>query len=107
MVRFSSAKSRRPSPRIVLLPLLVSLTAFGADLSPAEQALTGRISARSLEGHLSFIASDALAGRDTPSPGLDIASEYIASQFRRAGLKPLPDGTYFQTAGLAIQEQKL
>src|SRR5205823_1752894 len=46
----------------------------------------------------SFLASDALQGRATPSPGLDIAAEYIAAQFRRAGLEPAGDDGYFQTA---------
>src|SRR5262249_33246951 len=51
-------------------------------------AALARISADSLRGNLSFIASDALEGRNTPSRGLDIAAEYIAAQFRRAGLEP-------------------
>ncbi len=51
-----------------------------------------------MKGHLSFIASDALEGRDTPSRGLDIAAEYIAAQFRRAGLEPAGDDGYFQTS---------
>ena len=57
-----------------------------------------RISAASLRGHLSFIASDSLEGRFTPSRGLDIAAEYIAAQFRRSGLEPVGDDGYFQTA---------
>jgi hypothetical protein len=56
------------------------------------------ISADSLRGNLSFIASDLLEGRDTPSRGLDIAALYIAAQFRRAGLEPAGDDGYFQTA---------
>ena len=60
-------------------------------------ALEG-VSAESMKGHLSFLASDALEGRRTPSRGLDIAAEYIAAQFRRAGLEPLGDDGYFQTA---------
>jgi hypothetical protein len=60
-------------------------------------ALDG-VSAESLKGHLSFLASDALEGRRTPSRGLDIAAEYIAAQFRRAGLEPAGDDGYFQTA---------
>jgi Zn-dependent M28 family amino/carboxypeptidase len=58
------------------------------------------ISAASLRGHLSFIASDALEGRATPSRGLDLAAEYIAAQFRRAGLEPVSGDDYFQTAAL-------
>ncbi len=59
-------------------------------------AALDHISAASLRGHLSFIASDALEGRDTPSRGLDVAAEYIAAQFRRAGLDPVGDDGYFQ-----------
>jgi hypothetical protein len=39
-----------------------------------------------------------LQGRATPSPGLDMAAEYIAAQFRRAGLEPVGDDGYFQNA---------
>jgi len=63
-----------------------------------------RISGDSMRGHLSFIASDQLEGRDTPSRGLDIAAEYIAAQFRRAGLEPAGDDGYFQTAMFASSE---
>jgi Zn-dependent M28 family amino/carboxypeptidase len=82
-----------------LLALLLS-----ADLTPQMQATMDHISAQSLRGHLSFIASDLLEGRATPSRGLDLAAEYIASQFRRAGLEPVGDDGYFQTATLVQRE---
>lgn len=56
------------------------------------------ISPAELEAHVSFLASDALEGRDTPSRGLDIAAEYIAAQMRRGGLKPAGTEGFFQTA---------
>jgi hypothetical protein len=62
------------------------------------QTMLDKISANSLRGHLSFIASDLLEGRGTPSRGLDLAAEYIAAQFRRAGLEPAGDDGFFQTA---------
>src|SRR5262252_940148 len=73
-------------------------------LNPTEQTLLSHISADSLRGQLSFIASDALEGRATPSRGLDLAAEYIAAQFRRAGLEPAGDDGYFQTATLMMRE---
>lgn len=73
-------------------------------LTPQEQLALHHISADSLRGHLSFIASDLLEGRNTPSRGLDIAAEYIASQFRRAGLEPVGDDGYFQTAEMLERE---
>ncbi|MBK5291365.1 MAG: M28 family peptidase [Acidobacteriia bacterium] len=62
------------------------------------QASLNRIKADSMRGHLSFLASDLLEGRDTPSPGLDIAGQYIAAQFLRAGLEPAGDDGFFQTS---------
>src|SRR5499427_8465333 len=74
-------------------------------LNPAEQTLLSHISADSLRGHLSFIASDLLEGRDTPSRGLDLAAEYIAAQFRRAGLEPAGDDGFFQIANWPASSQ--
>jgi hypothetical protein len=84
-----------------------AIVVFAADprLTPEMQAVADHISADSLRGHLSFIASDALEGRGTPSRGLDLAAEYIAAQFRRAGLEPAGDDGYFQTATLTVREQ--
>src|SRR5882672_7867798 len=75
------------------------------EVLPEIRAALDRISADSLRGHLSFIASDLLEGRNTPSRGLEIASEYIAAQFRRAGLEPAGDTGYFQNAGFLSVEQ--
>jgi hypothetical protein len=88
-----------------LLLWIAPLTMLAADLTPQERAVIDRISAESMRGHLSFIASDALQGRLTPSPGLDMAAEYIAAQFRRAGLEPAAGTSYFQTAKLLVREQ--
>src|SRR5947207_8407417 len=57
-----------------------------------------RLTANDLKADVSFLASDALKGRGTPSPELDIAAEFVASQFRRAGLEPAGDDGYFQTS---------
>jgi hypothetical protein len=86
--------------RKILIVCVASAALFAADDDP----LT-RISADSLRGHLSFLASDLLEGRGTPSRGLDLAAEYIAAQFRRAGLEPAGDEGYFQTATVKVREQ--
>src|ERR1700689_1593163 len=83
----------------LLLALLLS-----ADLTPQMQSTMDHISAQSLRGDLFFIASDLPEGRATPSRGLDLAAEYIAAQFRRAGLEPVGDEGYFQTATLIERE---
>lgn len=38
--------------------------------------------------HIQFLASDELQGRNVGSSGYDKAAEYVAAQFRQAGLKP-------------------
>jgi hypothetical protein len=44
---------------------------------------------------IGVLAHDSLAGRDTPSPGLEAAANYIADRFRSMGLEPAGEnGTY-------------
>ena len=45
-------------------------------------------SADRLQQHVSYLASDALDGRRTGTPGANDAARYIAGEFSRAGLKP-------------------
>ncbi|HLF85019.1 MAG TPA: M28 family peptidase [Blastocatellia bacterium] len=100
-------------PRLIrsVLVLCVAACCLSAQQAPPQfritpdvRAMLDRVAADSLRGHLSFIASDALEGRNTPSRGLDIAAEYIAAQFRRAGLEPAGDDGYFQTANFVLAE---
>ena len=52
--------------------------------------------ARYLE-HIKYLASPELKGRGTGAPELDKAAEYIAREFRKAGLDPAgPQKNYFQ-----------
>jgi hypothetical protein len=46
--------------------------------------------------HVQFLADDRLEGRDTGSRGYDLAAEYMADQFRAAGLEPFGTQGYFQ-----------
>ena len=80
--------------------LWLALAAAAACAQPAPTAaqIAGRFTPNDLKADVSFLASDALEGRGTPSRGLDIAAEYIAAEFRRAGLEPAGDDGYFQTA---------
>src|SRR5579872_3241098 len=84
--------------------LLLLLLTFAASLSPEMQTAANHISENSLRGNLSYLSSDLLEGRNTPSRGLDLAAEYIAAQYRRAGLEPVGDDGYFQTATLTVRE---
>lgn len=93
------------------IPLLLALaTSTGAQRqtlqpAPLQQAID-RVSEDSLRANLSFLSSDLLEGRGTPSPGLDIAAEFIASRFRAAGLEPIGDEGYFQIGTSASRGQQ-
>src|ERR1700722_142883 len=101
----------RLAPIVLILLVLACLPSLAQEKPPVSPlaadrvAALDRISSDSLKGHLSFLASDLLEGRDTPSRGLDLAAEYIASEFRRDGLEPVGDDGYFQTATVNVREQ--
>jgi hypothetical protein len=60
-----------------------------------------QITAAQIKDYLSFIASDALEGRNTPSHGLDAAAQFIATLLSRWGYKPAGDeNSYFQKIAL-------
>jgi hypothetical protein len=88
--------------RKLLCGALLAATAV-AQTAPLPNRIAARLTANDLKADVSFLASDALQGRGTPSPGLDIAAEYIAAQFRRAGLEPAGDDGYFQTAAFVSE----
>ena len=76
----------------------------GEDL---ERALAA-ISAEHARADLHFLASDEMAGRDTPSPGLRIAARFIAARMDRLGFTPAGDREYFadyqlMRAGLDVE----
>ena len=73
-------------------------------VAPEVQAALDGIQPSSLRDDLKFIASDELEGRDSPSHGLDLAADYIAAQFRRAGLEPGAGDSYFQNASMLVEE---
>ena len=68
------------------------------DLSVAQAKKAARvITPDMLRDFLTFIAADALQGRDTPSAGLDAAANFIAYNLKQWGAKPGGvDGTFFQ-----------
>jgi Tol biopolymer transport system component len=70
---------------------LVTSAAIGsASLSP-------EISTNDLAAIVGYLASDALEGRFTGSKGAELAADFIARQFRAAGLQPLgTNGGFFQ-----------
>ena len=69
-----------------------------AELTADQQQAVDSVRASSVLATVSFLASDEMAGRNTPSKELEIASAYVAARFRGAGLEGLgPDGSFYQT----------
>lgn len=73
----------------------IAVPALTADESAALESIQeGRVVAT-----VDFLASDEMAGRNTPSPELNIAAAYVAARFRGAGLEGLgPEGSFYQTS---------
>jgi Zn-dependent M28 family amino/carboxypeptidase len=53
------------------------------------------ISVDDAKKHLSIIASDAMEGRETGKPGADRAAEYLAGEYKKLGLLPANNGSFF------------
>src|SRR6266550_9316893 len=78
-----------------------SKTAKAAPASLASQRGADTITAAQLKDYLSFIASDEMEGRDTPSRGLDTTAKFLAMDLSRWGFKPAGDaGSYLQHIAL-------
>jgi hypothetical protein len=75
---------------------LVALAALLTDPVALPRDAELRIDTARAWQHLRILAADSMRGRDTPSPELLRSAEYIASNFRAAGLEPL-NGSYFHT----------
>jgi hypothetical protein len=50
-----------------------------------------RIRAATVQQRIAYLASDELAGRDTPSPGLEAAAAFLVRHFQELGLRPAGD----------------
>ncbi|RYU78609.1 M28 family metallopeptidase [Hymenobacter persicinus] len=97
----------------VLLTLLASCQSRSADsataTSPAETAPTDTtvapspndgITAAGIGAHIKVLASDEFQGRKPFTVGEQKATDYLAAEFKKLGLKPGPDGSYFQAVPL-------
>jgi len=78
-------------PFILVLSLLVSANTYSQKVDKGLNQITPEL----LKKHIDYLASDLLKGRDTPSPELDIAADYIAKEFELLGIQKV-NGSYFQ-----------
>jgi hypothetical protein len=82
------------------LPLVYVMVLIGAPLMAAETAAPAPPRLKSedrLRRDITFLASDECEGRGPCTRGIEKAADYIAAEFKKAGLKPGgPHGSYFQ-----------
>ncbi len=81
---------------LLAIPLVLILGFKSNGLSQSSPDVT----AAELSKHVKYLASDELEGRKTGTRGGEAAAQYIASEFKAYGLKPLASqGSYFQDFG--------
>ncbi|HEY7326664.1 MAG TPA: M20/M25/M40 family metallo-hydrolase [Gemmataceae bacterium] len=81
--------------------LFFAASLLTATLVCAEEDSLPEISAERIKTHVAYLASDRLEGRGPGTRGEFLATEYIAAEFKKAGLKPIGEGgTYFQPVPL-------
>jgi len=84
----------------LLVPIGIAVAATSPLLaqsrSPVQRAAE-TITAAHFRDRVAVIADDSMRGRDTPSPELERTAAWVASEFRRIGLRPAGDqGSYIQ-----------
>jgi len=93
----------QPAPRTVLFLSCLAVAACAPTPIP-EAADEG--GARRIEAHVRFLADDLLEGRRTATRGHELASLYVAEQFRALGLEPAgAQNGYFQPVPLVGGER--
>lgn len=84
-----------------LLVLILTITSCAtAQKTVTSDDFAKTITPQDLKRHLTIIAGPEMEGRNTPSPGLEKAADYITQQFVNAGLTPGNKGSFRQTYGL-------
>ena len=74
--------------------LLLASSAIAQDLPPDQTAM---------RAHVSYLAADALHGREAGTADYDRAAAYVVEQFKAAGLQPGgEDGGWYQKVPLAV-----
>lgn len=80
---------------------LIATTCYSGNqpVQPIPDVLLQQITETKAKEHIDFLASDEMRGRNTPSPELEKAADYIAAYFKKAGIEPI-NGTYFHSYNL-------
>src|SRR5262245_46014331 len=88
---------------LIASSLLLYLIVPGFVRAQGTEPTFPQISIERMRADVKYLASDLLQGRGVGTRGEELATEHIADQFRKAGLKPAGDnGTFFQKVPLVI-----
>jgi len=80
---------------------LQAQTAPGAPMPPAPVVVNETPAGQRIEADVRALADDRMAGRETGTPGFDLAAEHVAQRFADIGLQPAgDDGGWFQRVPL-------
>lgn len=70
---------------------------FTVSDSQAQQAATVNAEAlKQVTFDIKYMSSDEMGGRQPGTPGIKLCEDYIVQEYKKAGLKPLDNGTYCQ-----------
>ncbi len=82
-----------PAPAVQTVATPATLPALQS--SRQLDAALAAVQPDSIRADLHFLASDAMAGRDTPSPELQIAANYLRNRVQRLGFQPGAEDGWF------------
>src|ERR1700729_4265104 len=88
----------RNAPWIVIASVAFALAARAGQIPASDTA------AKSWWGHVQFLASDTLEGRETGTHGFVLAAAYVEDQFKHAGLKPAGSDGFFQSVAFQVTQ---
>ncbi len=113
IISFSNCtRSMSPPIQPIAPPAQLQAIPSVSDYYKATTIAAATITSDKVHKHIEFLASDDLRGRDTPSPGLEEAAEYLSTEFENFNLTPAGnDNTFFQrfpyTRTAMLSEQRL
>jgi Zn-dependent M28 family amino/carboxypeptidase len=78
------------------LPVLLCIALFTACKQKENAKLTGPVTPDEIKSHIAVLADDSLQGRKPFTVGETKSINYISAQFKKLGLAPGNNGSYFQ-----------
>lgn len=90
--------------KISILFLFSTLTICSFAQDTAAIRFSKLVDKNDLQRHLNILASDEYEGRATGEKGQKMAAEYISAHFKKAGIPPYKENTYYQTFPLKFKD---